>query len=166
MSTNKQPIFQEYVTPEEVNALPLTYYEGEIVLVDEAAKVQAAVAEINKFPVIGFDTETKPTFVKGQFYHISLIQLAIPGKVFLFRINHTGFSKGIIDLFSNKNITGCALKNMNLHTLWICPSEYIFYNDIKHMNINTLYSNINIMRDNTTVYTKRKLPFNKRNRTR
>lgn len=54
-------------------------------------------------------------------------------------------------LFSNKNITGCALKNMNLHTLWICPSEYIFYNDIKHMNINTLYSNINIMRDNVEI---------------
>ena len=104
MSTNNQPIFQEYVTPEEVNALPLTYYEGEIVLVDEADKVHAAVAEINKFPVIGFDTETKPTFVKGQFYHISLIQLAIPDKAFLFRINHTGFTQGLIDLFSNKNI--------------------------------------------------------------
>ena len=104
MSTNNQPTFQEYVTPEEVNALPLTYYEGKIVLIDEPEKVNEAVKEINKYPVIGFDTETKPTFVKGQFYHISLIQLAIPDKVFLFRINHTGFTKPLIDLFSNKKI--------------------------------------------------------------
>jgi ribonuclease D len=104
MPTNNQPIFQEYVTPEEVNALPLTYYEGKIILIHETDKVLAAVEEISKFPVIGFDTETKPTFVKGQFYHISLIQLAIPGKVFLFRINHTGFTQPLIDLFANKNI--------------------------------------------------------------
>lgn len=104
MSINSQPIFQEYVTPEEVNALPLTYYNGKIVLVNKADSVQAAVDEIGKFPVLGFDTETKPTFIKGQFYHISLIQLAIPGKVFLFRINHTGFTQPLIDLFSNEKI--------------------------------------------------------------
>ena len=104
MATNNQPIFQEYVTPEEVNALPLTYYEGEIVLIDEPEKVNEAVEEIKKYPVIGFDTETKPTFVKGQFYHISLIQLAIPDKVFLFRINHTGFTKPLMGLFSNEKI--------------------------------------------------------------
>ena len=104
MSINNQPIFQEYVTPEEVNALPLTYYEGEIVLIDEPEKVNKAVEEIKKYSVIGFDTETKPTFVKGQFHHISLIQLAIPDKVFLFRINHTGFTNSLLDLLSNEKI--------------------------------------------------------------
>ena len=72
MSINNQPIFQEYVTPEEVNALPLTYYEGEIVLIDEPEKVNEAVEEIKQHSVIGFDTETKPTFVKGQFYRRSI----------------------------------------------------------------------------------------------
>jgi ribonuclease D len=104
MATNNQPAFQEYVTPEEVNALPLTYYEGKIVLVHDAEKVVAAVEEINKFNVVGFDTETKPTFVKGQFYHISLIQIAIPGKVFLFRINQSGFTQPLIDLMANDKI--------------------------------------------------------------
>ena len=104
MTINNQPVFQEYVTPEEVNALPLTYYEGKIILIHEADKIEAAVEEIRKHHVVGFDTETKPTFVKGQFYHISLIQLAIPGKVYLFRINNTGFAQSLIDLFSNKKI--------------------------------------------------------------
>jgi ribonuclease D len=104
MATNNQPVFQEYVTPEEVNALPLTYYTGKIVLIHEADKVAAAIEEINKFKVVGFDTETKPTFVKGQFYHISLIQVAIPGKVFLFRINQCGFTPALIDLMANDKV--------------------------------------------------------------
>ena len=104
MATNNQPVFQEYVTPEEVNALPLTYYEGKIVLIQSADNVEEAVEEISNSPVVGFDTETKPTFVKGQFYHISLIQVAIPGKVFLFRINNSGFTQPLMDLFSDERI--------------------------------------------------------------
>ncbi|MEN8249626.1 MAG: 3'-5' exonuclease [Bacteroidota bacterium] len=104
MALNEQQIFQEYVTPEEVNSLPLTYYEGEIILIRDVDKVAKAVEEIKQSSVVGFDTETRPTFVKGHFNHISLIQLAIPGKVFLFRINITGFAKEIIDLLADENI--------------------------------------------------------------
>ena len=104
MPQNNQPVFQEYVTPEEVNSLPLTYYEGKIVLIQDPDKIIEAVEEINQHKVIGFDTETRPTFTKGQFYHISLIQLAIPDKVFLFRINHSTFAKPLVDLMANKDI--------------------------------------------------------------
>ena len=104
MSINNQPVFQEYVTPEEVNALPLTYYEGKTVIINDAAKIPAAVAEIREHHVLGFDTETKPSFVKGQFFHISLIQLAIPNKVFLFRINNSGFTRPLQDLFADPAI--------------------------------------------------------------
>jgi len=104
MTVNSKPVFQEYVTPEEVNSLPLTYYEGKIVLIHDKDKVAPAVEEISKHKVVGFDTETRPTFVKGQFYHISLIQLAIPGKVFLFRINYTGFTEPLVALMANEEI--------------------------------------------------------------
>jgi ribonuclease D len=104
MPHNNQSIFQEYVTPEEVNDLPLTYYDGKIVLISEKEKIEEAVEEILQHKVIGFDTETRPTFTKGEFHHISLIQLAIPEKVFLFRINHTGFVKPLVDLMANENI--------------------------------------------------------------
>jgi len=104
MPIKSKPLFQEYVTPEEVNSLPLSYYEGKIVLINQADRVADAVKEINKYRVIGFDTETRPAFVKGQFYHISLVQLAIPNRVFLFRLNTCGFGKSLIDLFSNSKI--------------------------------------------------------------
>lgn len=104
MAINNKPVFQEYVTPEEVNALPLTYYEGKTVLINDARKIPEAVAELREHNVLGFDTETKPSFKKGEFYHISLIQLAIPDKVFLFRINHSGFDQSLRDLFADPDV--------------------------------------------------------------
>jgi ribonuclease D len=105
MTINNKPIFQEYVTPEEVNAFPLTYYEGKVVVINDADKIPPAINEIRQHAVIGFDTETKPTFVKGQFHHIALIQIAIPEKVFLFRINNSGFTRPLADLMADPGIT-------------------------------------------------------------
>ena len=101
---NNQQIFQTYVTPEEVNELPLTSYGGKIVVVTDPLKIPEAVSEISQHEVVGFDTETKPTFKKGQFYHVSLIQIGIPNKVYLFRINKTGLTSDLILLLSNQNI--------------------------------------------------------------
>ena len=97
-------IFQTYVTPEEVNALPLTAYQGKIVLVTDPQKIPAAVEEISAHAVVGFDTETRPTFKKGQFYHVSLMQIGIPEKVFLFRVNQTGLTTELAGLLSDENI--------------------------------------------------------------
>ncbi len=132
MATNNQSVFQEYVTPEEVNALPLTYYDGKIVLIQSPDKIEQAVDEINQFSVVGFDTETKPTFVKGQFYHISLIQIAVPGKVFLFRINNSGYTQPLIDLFSNENIlkVGVGLRDDIIGLQKIQPFEAAGFEEI------------------------------------
>lgn len=102
--TNNLDIFQSYVSPEEVNDLPLTSYSGKIVLVTDPEKVPEAIAEISQHNAVGFDTETRPTFKKGQFYHVSLIQIGIPDKVFLFRINETGLTDEITELLSNEAI--------------------------------------------------------------
>lgn len=104
MQKNNEPVFQEYVSPEEVNALPLTYYEGKTVLINDSDKIPGAVAEIRQHHVLGFDTETKPSFTKGESHPIALIQLAIPDKVFLFRINYSGFTQPLIDLMADPEI--------------------------------------------------------------
>jgi ribonuclease D len=97
-------IYPEYVSPEEVNDLPLTSFEGKIVLVTDPDKVAEAVKEIEEHPVVGFDTETRPTFKKGQFNHVSLVQIGIPKKVFLFRVNQTGMTDDLIRLLSDDDI--------------------------------------------------------------
>lgn len=97
-------MFEKDISKEALNRLPLQRYEGKIVLVTDIHKVAGAIEEINHQPVIGFDTERRPSFNKGEFYDISLLQIAIPGKVFLFRLRYTGFTNLLTSIFSNPRI--------------------------------------------------------------
>jgi ribonuclease D len=92
------------ITKEEINSLPLASFEGEVNLIIEPNKVIKAFDEITSHEVVGFDTETRPSFHKGQRYDVSLLQLALPEKVFLFRLNHTGITKEMISFLENDEI--------------------------------------------------------------
>jgi ribonuclease D len=92
------------ITAEEINNLPLRTFQGKTYVISEAEKLPKILKEIEKHEVVGFDTETRPSFKKGQVYQVALLQLAIPGKVFLIRINHTGVTEEIAKLFENEKI--------------------------------------------------------------
>ena len=92
------------ITPEEINKLPLRTFEGKTSVLSEPGDLPRIVREIRKHDVVGFDTETRPSFKKGQVYQVSLLQLAIPGKVFLIRVNHTGVTEEIAQLFEDEKI--------------------------------------------------------------
>jgi len=97
-------MFATTISSEEVNQLELNAYSGEIVVVNNLSEVPAAFEEINKHSVVGFDTETKPMFKKGEYNPVALLQIAIPNKVFIVRINNTGLNIDILRFFENKNI--------------------------------------------------------------
>jgi ribonuclease D len=92
------------ITPEELNELPIGGWEGETILIDKPEGVASAIQAINKETIIGIDTETRPAFIKGVVYHISLIQIATRNCVYLFRINHVGLSEGILKIFESEAI--------------------------------------------------------------
>lgn len=92
------------ITAEEINNLPLRTYEGKTTVVSEPEQLGKIVREITAHKVVGFDTETRPSFKKGQVYQVALLQLAIPNKVFLIRLNHTGVTEELAGLFSNPRI--------------------------------------------------------------
>lgn len=102
---------RERISSDEVNALPMRAYEGEIVLIDSEEGIEIAVSEIEKFSVVGFDTESRPAFKKGESHPVSLLQFATPKKVYLFRVNLIGMPEGVDQLLSNPNLTklGIAL---------------------------------------------------------
>lgn len=93
------------ITKEEVNALPLIKYEGECKIIDKVEDVKAAVDYLADFKLLGFDTETKPAFKKGQVFPVALLQLATPKMVYLFRLLETGLTDDLISLFENPKIT-------------------------------------------------------------
>ncbi len=108
------PIFNKpSITHDEINALPLKAFTGETVVVDSAHQLSKAFSEINEHPAAGFDTETKPVFVRGHTNKVALMQVALPAKVFLIRLNQTGFQPVIVDFLENENLlkAGVALRD-------------------------------------------------------
>lgn len=123
---------RERITSEEVNALPLMAYHGKIVLIDKEEEIEAAISDIEKHSVVGFDTESKPAFQKGEHYDVSLIQIAIPGKVYLFRINLTGLTKPICNFLENSTITklGVALHDDLIDLKKLCKFKPKGFKDL------------------------------------
>ena len=78
------------ITKEEINELPQIKFEGKMVLIEDHEKLDEALEEIYSADVVGFDTETKPSFKKGQINKLALLQIALPDKTFLVRVNGNG----------------------------------------------------------------------------
>ncbi|MBD8487215.1 3'-5' exonuclease domain-containing protein 2 [Echinicola sp. CAU 1574] len=91
------------ISKDEVNELPIGHFEGEIVLIEDEKLIDEAVNELKKYTRIGFDTETRPSFRKGVHYDVSLLQLSTPEKAYLFRLNHVGFPKKVMDILEDPN---------------------------------------------------------------
>ncbi|SHO62917.1 3'-5' exonuclease [Algoriphagus zhangzhouensis] len=92
------------ISKEEVNALPLGQFEGEIYLIDDAELVDEVVEFLEEQPLLGFDTETKPSFKKGIINQVSLLQLSTPNQAFLFRLNEIGFPDSIRGILERETI--------------------------------------------------------------
>ncbi len=89
------------IAKEMMAKMPLATFAGQIQVVDHVEDIPAAVADLLSYPVIGFDTETRPSFKRGHNNLVSLLQLARPGKCYLFRLNKTGLDSQLIRLLEN-----------------------------------------------------------------
>ena len=74
------------ITKEQLAELPRVEFPGVIKVVNTAAEARKAVSILKKYPILGFDTESKPTFRKGVPIHVSLIQISADDVCFLFRV--------------------------------------------------------------------------------
>ena len=88
----------------EINDLPLGQFEGEIVLVDKKDQIKEVIDEISRHELIGFDTETRPSFTKGNQYQVALLQLATEDVAFLVRLNQIGMPAALKELLEIKHI--------------------------------------------------------------
>src|SRR5210317_1356677 len=104
-------MFEKSITKQEINELPLFKYEGKTIIAASEKQIDRAIFEIEEHKLVGFDTETKPTFKKGDFNHVALVQIAVPDKVYLLRITQVGIPTTLARFLSNEKITkiGIAL---------------------------------------------------------
>ena len=97
------------ITKEQIAALPQANFEGEIVTIDTPDAVAAAVAELAESRIIGFDTETKPSFKKGSPNKVALMQLSTDTKCFLFRLNKIGIPPELCQLMEREDVVKIGL---------------------------------------------------------
>ncbi len=101
---NNENYFKGTITKEEISSLPLTHFQGTIHIINDLESLQKCLPYIEKQPVLGFDTETKPSFKKGPNNNIALMQLSTKDQAFLVRINEIGFPVELADVLANENI--------------------------------------------------------------
>ena len=101
------------LTKDEINELPIRAYGGDICVVRTEEEMERALNLLWKEKVLGFDTETRPVFTKGQSSKPALLQLGGAECVFLFQFNHVPFCEALADLLADPHIvkTGVAVRD-------------------------------------------------------
>ena len=94
-------MYKENITVEELAEHELSWFKGEIVLVDNLKTFYEVFPRLLISDLLGFDTETRPTFKKGKKNSVSLIQLSTGDLACLFRINKMGIPDELADLLSD-----------------------------------------------------------------
>ena len=105
--------FALHIDKNTIQTLPLTSFEGEVIIVDLPEKVQEAVEYLSQFTILGVDTEARPSFKRGVHYPTALVQVATMERCYLFRLTHVGMPKELAQIFANPNIckVGLAFKD-------------------------------------------------------
>lgn len=101
------------ISKEIIATLPIETFPGKIVVIDTPSRAAHAVEQLSHEKIIGFDTETRPTFKKGHSNQVALMQLSTHDTCYLFRINRIGFTPLLKQLLENEEIlkVGISLKD-------------------------------------------------------
>ena len=112
-TTENLPVEKRKISKAEINDLPLIAWEGEIQILESVEDMEAAAATLANESHLGFDTETRPSFKKGDYYPPALIQLATKHCVYLFRISETETFDPLLPILESPDIlkTGVAIKD-------------------------------------------------------
>ncbi|HEY4785188.1 MAG TPA: 3'-5' exonuclease [Bacteroidales bacterium] len=94
-------MFASTISKEELRDLPTGQFKGNIHLIEKPDQVQLACNCLTDESVLGFDTETKPSFKKGSTNRVSLLQLSSSTDAYLFRLNKIGLPPCLVKLLSN-----------------------------------------------------------------
>jgi len=92
------------ISHEDMMDLPVLRYEGAVRLVATPEELAAAMADIRSESVVGFDTETRPAFRKGESYLPCLAQVATARAVYLFQLQQQDFAAPMAEMLASERI--------------------------------------------------------------
>lgn len=137
----------------KISSLPRAVFEGKIIVVISATEATKAIDYLLSQPILGIDTETRPSFKRGVNHKVSLLQVSSNDICFLFRINHIGMTPDLIRLLEDKKVKkiGISLHDdmMMLRKLVdFIPGNFIDLQNcavklgIKDLSLQKLYANL------------------------
>ena len=148
----KKQIYNKY-DKTKIPTLPRAQFEGRIHVIISRAQADKAVNYLLKQPILGFDTETRPSFSKGTFHRVALLQVATYDVCFLFRLNIIGLTPAIIRLLEDTTVTKIGLswhddinglhKLGNFETgLFIDIQNHVRDIGVEDLSLQKLYANL------------------------
>ncbi|MBR6866866.1 MAG: 3'-5' exonuclease domain-containing protein 2 [Prevotella sp.] len=141
--------FDKHVVP----TLPRVTFEGRIHVVLSRAQAEKAVNYLLAQPILGLDTETRPSFSKGSAHSVALLQVATHDTCFLFRLNIIGLTPALIRLLEDTTVTKIGLSwHDDLNALrrigTFTPGSFVDIQDhvrelgIEDLSLQKLYANL------------------------
>ena len=137
-----------------IHDLPRFVFEGRIIVIQSEAETVRAVKALRCSPILGIDTETRPTFRRGETHKVSLLQIADEHICFLFRLNEIGFPQPLVNLLADRQVlkVGLSLHDdfmmLRKRNEQFTPKNYIDLQDfvkemgIEDMSLQKLYANV------------------------
>ena len=105
--------FQPTISNEQTAELPSAQFDGKIIIVDRDYQIMEVCRDLSRQKIIGFDTETRPSFKRGVINKVALLQISTYDTCFLFRLNMIGMCPPVVRLLSHPTLVkvGLSLKD-------------------------------------------------------
>ncbi len=138
----------------EVAQLPVAQFDGRIIVIISPGETKKAVDFLLSQPLLGIDTETRPSFKRGVVHKVALLQVAAKDICFLFRLNYTGMTADIIRLLEDKTVPKVGLSlhddinSLHRNAPEFTPRAFIDLQDhvkelgIEDLSLQKLYANL------------------------
>ena len=148
----KKTLFTKY-DKKWISKLPLVTFQGRIVVVVSPHETKRVVDFLLTNPILGMDTETRPSFKKGRQNIVSLLQVATKEMCFLFRLQFTGITPDIVRLLEDETVPKVGLSlHDDIHSLSkrqpFKPGRFIdlqhHFNElgVEDLSLQKLYANV------------------------
>ncbi|MDE5980664.1 MAG: 3'-5' exonuclease domain-containing protein 2 [Bacteroidaceae bacterium] len=137
----------------QIPGLPIAQFQGRIIEVRSEQEAEKAVDYLLRQDVLGFDTETRPSFTRGRCYKVALLQVSSREICFLFRLTFIGFPSVLSQLFTDTKVTKVGLswaddvrslrKRVDLEcSPFVELQTFAAEMGIKDMSLQKLYANV------------------------
>jgi len=97
-------LIKKKIPNEDILNMPIKSFEGKIIVVDNEKDAETQLSWLSTVNLLGFDTETRPSFKKGERHQVALLQLATHEKAFLLRLDKIGIPDIVYKILENENV--------------------------------------------------------------